>query len=270
MSIMSYSDSQTVESDIKPALTSPFKMNRHTTVRLIIGLLTMSLAFAPLSACSGDPKKRLKRKGIAFTADSFVDRAGKGHYRAVKALLDAGMDVNSVDENGDTALMRVSIADVKGTPAEMGNTPLAIVKLLLENGADVNAIDEKGQTVLKIAMFWYLDVRIDIVKLLIESGADINVRTSGGMTALVWAAREGHTDIVKLLLEKGANVDEIIDDDGMVLRRAIIYGRTELVKFLLENGADVNGGRLILGKGHLENARDWKRGEIVKLLEDYQ
>ena len=59
-----------------------------------------------------------------------------------------------------------------------------------------------------------------------------------GVTAMMAAARDGHTDVVKLLLEKGANVHAQDSDGWTALMYAAEGGHFELTKTLLASGAD--------------------------------
>jgi ankyrin repeat protein len=52
---------------------------------------------------------------------------------------------------------------------------------------------------------------MDIVRLLLEAEADVNKADNDGLTALMLAAKHGHTDIVNVLLGKVENVEEAID-----------------------------------------------------------
>src|SRR4030095_13947634 len=63
----------------------------------------------------------------------------------------------------------------------------------------------------------------------------------GGMTALLFAAREGHTEAVRELIAGGADVNKVNAADNMsVLTSAIINGHFDVAKILLDHGANPN------------------------------
>ena len=82
----------------------------------------------------------------------------------VRALLDAGADVNARDRSG-TAPMHKAYT-------------LEILKVLLDAGADVNARNESGSTPLHGAR------TPEIAQALLNAGAQVNVRDEFGFTAL--------------------------------------------------------------------------------------
>ena len=62
----------------------------------------------------------------------------------VNLLLDAGAEVNTADEEGQTPLLRVS---EYGKPAETTKVESALIaQQLLDKGADVNVTDLEGDT----------------------------------------------------------------------------------------------------------------------------
>ena len=66
------------------------------------------------------------------------------------------------------------------------------------------------------------------------------VGAQGGLTALLLAAREGHTDTVVALLDAGANIDQLsASDHTSPLLIAAINGHFDLAKQLLSRGANV-------------------------------
>jgi len=50
------------------------------------------------------------------------------------------------------------------------------------------------------------DGDVDGVRSLIDQGTDVNAQDKKGMTALLYAAREGHTEVAELLISEGADL----------------------------------------------------------------
>ena len=97
-------------------------------------------------------------------------------------LLQTGAEVNAVDNNGETALMRA---------ARYGN--IDSIRALLAAGAEVNAINHAGETALIKATdsvtrppYWRF-VDPDSVATLLQAGADANAVDSKGRTARILA-----------------------------------------------------------------------------------
>jgi len=152
----------------------------------------------------------------------------------LKALLDAGLVVNTRDRRGRTALHMA---------ATLGQVELA--RYLVATGADINAIDIEGRTPLMIAVslggfgflkgmtspwerFWSEPLcRMDMNRtatrhteevmqwyamwqaerpmalFLLGAGADVNAVTREGRTALDYAAMSGLTDFDNLIRQRG-------------------------------------------------------------------
>lgn len=110
------------------------------------GVLPLRNGWTPLMLASGaswrygvwDRRERTLHRDFAFQAEHADE---EGTLDAVQVALDAGGDVNAVDETGSTALHYV--AD-KGFPR--------VVELLVEHGAGVNVANYRGQTPLAVVM----------------------------------------------------------------------------------------------------------------------
>ena len=110
------------------------------------GVLPLRNGWTPLMLASGaswrygvwDRRERTLHRDFAFQAEHADE---EGTLDAVQVALDAGGDVNAVDETGSTALHYV--AD-KGFPR--------VVELLVEHGAGLNVANYRGQTPLAVVM----------------------------------------------------------------------------------------------------------------------
>jgi ankyrin repeat protein len=102
-------------------------------------ILTSFLIIVLISECTTTPKPQVE-VGRVSTQEFF--RAVKdGDTAEVQGLIEAGVDVNAMDKNGNTALM---------CALYIGHTE--IVELLISKGADVNAQNDYGYTALKTAL----------------------------------------------------------------------------------------------------------------------
>ncbi|KAL2674068.1 hypothetical protein Neosp_012514 [[Neocosmospora] mangrovei] len=180
------------------ALATAISMGHESTTRLLINRgVPVKGQYAPLN----------------FAASS-------GYEGMVQLLLEHGADVNLGGDEIDTNQF------IKMTPlvcaARYGRD--GVVKLLLERGADANAkasvsfrLCWSGSISLKRAIWQYYRVEevgsavvyaarwghTTTVKLLLDHGVDISIKDAdaGGRTALDWAVRKRFREIEELLLE---------------------------------------------------------------------
>lgn len=151
--------------------------------------------------------------------------AQRGDEPLLAALLDAGADANADSRYGVTPL---EIAAANGDTAN--------VKLLLESGAQVDARSREGQTALMSAA---LNGRVSTIRALLEAGADVDAAESyRGQTALMWAAGEGNVAASETLLAAGADVSARSNSGFTALLFAARNGEVATLRTLLSNGAN--------------------------------
>lgn len=172
-------------------------------------LLSLLLVLLIIGCKSKESYKReLEQKGIPYSAESFLNRAGAGSKDTIKLFLRAGMDVNARGNNGETALMQAVI-----------NNNVEIVELLIKKRADMNAKNDDGYTALIIASF---KGYTDIMNLLIGKGADMNAKNNNGETALMLASLNDQGEAVKMLIKKGADVNAANNKGETALKYAFL------------------------------------------------
>ena len=114
-----------------------------------------------------------------------IAAAADGNVSVVKALLDAGADVDQRDSSGNTALL-----------ANVRDENLAVVKELVARGAEVNTVNHEGDTPLTNAATWGSE---RVVRFLLSNGADPTQADGKGVTADILALQQGHKRIAQLI-----------------------------------------------------------------------
>lgn len=169
--------------------------------------------------------------------------AGNSHIPAMKALLDAGENINFASPADNTTLLHymalagltvttefiirsgaaLNPKDVnQSTPlhfaAEKGN--IEIIKLLLAAGADADSCDHHRLTPLHHAI---RAKQVASVEALIQGGVNVNARSTIDMTPLHTAAGNLHEGMVQLLLNANAEINAITTDGYPPLYTALYY-----------------------------------------------
>jgi Serine/threonine protein kinase len=168
-------------------------------------------------------RARLEQKNIPFSEAAFNRVVEDGDTGLVELFLAAGMNPDTKDASGRTALINA---------ASRGSNNIS--QKLLSKGAEVNARDSTGSTAL---MESARGDHKETTKVLLEKGADVNLTDNNGRTALIRAAAQGHAEIVRLLINKGARVDVKDRDGRSALTWAEINNQSDVIELLRKAGA---------------------------------
>lgn len=127
--------------------------------------------------------------------DEWLQATTAGSLERIRALLEEGIEINSKDKYGQTAVMNAS-----------RNGNVEVVRLLIEKGADLDVTAKYNLSALMLAV---INGHREIVQLLTDAGADTRIRGTGApgfanKTALTLARDAGRVLIVERLQAAGA------------------------------------------------------------------
>lgn len=169
---------------------------------------------AGLLVCLLIPQAAQPPQSKPVDRDAFFAAARAGDVAKVKAMLDAGMDVNTKNDYGATAIVYA---------AEKGH--LDVLKLLIERKADVNAQDTFYNA---NAFTWaMMKDHEEAMALLIKAGA------KGEIAVLTLGVSRNKPALVKAALDTGHIKQETLDS---TLAR-VTPDKAEIVKLLKDAGA---------------------------------
>ncbi|AWV99549.1 ankyrin repeat domain-containing protein [Arcticibacterium luteifluviistationis] len=143
-------------------------------------------------------------------------------------FLDAGLDANTANADGETPLL---LAASRGSKE--------VVAYWLAKSNDVNAKNDKGQTALALAVAG--NNSTEVLDLLVEKGGKLNWENAQGnnLTYLLTNSFRGnlkdYTEKLEYLKSKGVSTK-----GQALLHIAIEKGEFDLLRYLLETGADIN------------------------------
>jgi len=224
----------------------------------------------------------------ATLEEDYVKAAASCNFEKIKVLAEKGVDINTRDKAGRTALM---YAAMRGR--------LDVVSYLIENKCDVNLEDKYGTTALFFAQHYgeegmgYPEIvtllkthgakirgenyefiwacshnRIEEASKWLKQGADVNGQLPDGFTALMLASEYGNIDIVKFLIKSKADVNRTGSQDVSALWLAVDKNHLDIVKLLISQRANVNAKRSDGGGSVLYWAKIKGNSKIIKALLD--
>lgn len=124
-----------------------------------------------------EQEPHLVRQLVAQGGKLLAEFAGIGNTDGVRQLLDLGIDVNAVTEDGDSYFDVAKNSTALHSAAWRARP--STVELLISRGASVNALDGKGRTALALALracvdsYWKERRTPESVKSLLDAGATV-------------------------------------------------------------------------------------------------
>lgn len=182
--------------------------------------------------------------------NEFFNAIDRGDAKTINSLISNGININTKDDNGWSALHRAVLANKLDSINTLVANKNINLEATLPKGAKLKTSDKKiwyadGQTPLHLAAF---NGYTNAIRMLINRGANILARDSVDYAMPIHiAAAQGQNDSIKYLLdseianEENADLVNSIDGGGITpLMYSSIYGKIPSIIYLINAGADPN------------------------------
>ncbi|XP_059139280.1 serine/threonine-protein phosphatase 6 regulatory ankyrin repeat subunit A-like [Physella acuta] len=184
-------------------------------------------------ACSGESVELIN----ALLIGAKMEAVSCSHIEIVELLVSSGADVNCIDEDGSTLLIKA-----------VQSKQMEIVNFLIEKKVNIDQADDSQSTALHYAC---RSNNLEIVKLLVNAGAKFEGYNNESYTLFSDACKVSNIDMMKLLIYAGSNINCVdkyqrtplinsIKDHSIILKNSIIERNFATTQFLLEHGADIS------------------------------
>lgn len=190
-------------------------------------------------------------------AHDFLTAAEQGQLEILKSCLEKGVDINTTNRQGRTAIVNASL-----------NKHYECVSFLINAGADINKQD---QTCFNPFLLSCLNNDLTLLRIVLPAKPNLDLLTRFGGVGITPASEKGHVEIVRELLEKtDINVNHTNFVGSTPLLEAIVLNdggekQQQIVKLLLDHGANPHMTDKY-GKKPLELAHEKGYSEIAELL----
>lgn len=162
--------------------------------------------------------------------------AERNHFEIAEALIQAGADVNAVDQHRTPALIWAVVY-----------RNIEIVRLLIQSKANIDAQEINGETPLHHAVRNHSE---PIIKLLVKHSTSLNIQNVEGEPPLLSAGGRGSITVAKLLVEAGAD-PFVKDNNGRSAFDIEIvssyYERQKLMESLFDSSKETESHELGIG-----------------------
>ena len=182
-------------------------------------------AIAPAATTPTQAPTEQAPSSVSIDTD-FYRAVWTGDADRVRQLVDAGANVNAIDQDGNPFLQQAVWRD-----------HVAVAWVLIDAGADVNAKDSEDNPLLHEAIW---RGHVEVARVLVDAGADVNAKDTDGNPLLREAIWRGHTEVARVLVDAGADVDTKDSDGNPLLYSAIWRDHREITQILADAGADVD------------------------------
>mmetsp|Transcript_15260 Transcript_15260/g.32953 ORF Transcript_15260/g.32953 Transcript_15260/m.32953 type:complete len:422 (-) Transcript_15260:288-1553(-) len=183
----------------------------------------------------------------------------------VKALCDAGADLEVRDQYGETPLLYLAHSSNETPGDETKKSRRSeTIQMMLKCGADIHAVNPRGRGVLHLAC---CENDQQAIETLIEGQADPNAQDLAGFTSLMWAAGRNSVESVKMLLDYEADMNLKAARGQTAMTFALTNGCNAIVDILERHKMilDAEEAKRIKEQGERDGEEEVDLSELLQL-----
>jgi ankyrin repeat protein len=207
---------------LRPANLSPVDEYGYTPAQLAINSGRTAQLNSLLSA-GVSPNERV---GNSTDPSLLVLAIDRRNIDMVEALIQAGANIQDVDEDGEPPLLHA-----------LRSRSESIIQRLLDSGASPNVTSRNGTSAILLAaqngIPW-------MVQMLLSQNASLAPRSSDGLDPLMAACQDGSEEIVDMLIAAGMKADRVDKSGANALIYAVQSGTRILIEKILGLNPDIN------------------------------
>lgn len=186
------------------------------------GLLPIHVAFSADQFLITDMLLSAMKKSSYQLNQALIIACEQGQIYLMRQLLEAGADIHSLKENGDS-LLHIAIK----------NQNPEVTSFLLDLEVDINQLNNDQKDPMAPLHIACSNGNTELINLLIENKADVNLKTEQGVSPLAIACKFNKPENVKILINAGADISqENTHDNRTALDIARDRGFTDIIKLL--------------------------------------
>ncbi|BCS82672.1 ankyrin repeat protein [Cotonvirus japonicus] len=178
--------------------------------------------------------------GLSNTPLHLYFRMCETSFTIVQRLIEAGSNVNSQNDLGNTALMVCfnSMFNTRIYNKDNIDYFINVLNLMIDNGYDINLVNNENKSLLILVSEFTRRVRPKkIITYLLSYGADPNIKDSAGKTFLDYIKNSDLIDIQTIMVEISSTREYIkqLDKNIIIKRHEILLQPNKITPILFNN-----------------------------------
>lgn len=171
--------------------------------------------YMELYLSAGQDKDKRDLSGYPLLMNAIIAK----NYKATHTLIDAGANINAVDDRQKRTALMLSITEIHNIDERA-----RLIKKLIKKSADLDKVSHPNDNSCTALIIAARERDFSSIQLLVNAGASLNIQDDNGYSALIFSVHRGQLDAVKFLIDAGADIHLETKIDKSTIFTISIYG----------------------------------------------